>query len=476
MEPPRRVLLVDDEATLRRILARLLGDEGYEVAQAASGEEAVAVALAFRPDVVVMDQNLPGISGHEATTALLEKLPGAQVIVITAFGAIDRAVDAMRRGAHDYLTKPFDNEVFLLRVRRAMEARRLVLEVEALRDALGERYSFTRILGQSQALQAAIRMAQRAALSDLAILVEGESGTGKELLVRAVHHASRRADGPFVAVNCAAVPAELVESAFFGHRRGAFTGAGEAHAGWFVQASGGTLFLDEIADMPAALQAKLLRALEDGQVTPVGAETPVAVDVRLVAATNRAPAEAVRRGLLREDLYHRLAAVSIRLPPLRERAEDIPLLASCFLAQSHRDNGTRPQAFSPEALGCLERHAWPGNVRELRNAVHSAAVMAEGEVVRAADLPPAVRGEAGVPRPGEALQTPAPGPAGPAPDEVPPGEGEPDDDLGAAVAKVERELIARVLAEEEGNRTRAALRLGITRKTLVAKIVQHGLG
>ncbi|MFA6109010.1 MAG: sigma-54 dependent transcriptional regulator [Candidatus Latescibacterota bacterium] len=456
MPLPNRVLLVDDEERLRRILARLLIEEQYEVAEADTGEQAVSLAATFQPDVVVMDQNLPGISGQEATTAILEQSPGVKVIVITAYGAIEQAVDAMRRGAHDYLTKPFDNEVFLLRVRRALEARRLTQRVELLQEALGERYSFSCILGQSQSLQAAIRQAQRAAASEVPVLVVGESGTGKELLVRALHQASSRRDGPFVAVNCAAVPAELVESAFFGHRKGAFTGAGEAHQGWFAQAHGGTLFLDEIAEMPAALQAKLLRVLEDGQVTPVGATTPAAVDVRLVAATNRAVDEAVRQGVLREDLYHRLAVVSLRLPPLRERPEDIPLLADHFLALARQQHGARPSGFSAEALARLRAYPWPGNVRELRNAVQSAAIMADGEKVDLADLPPAVQDESG-------------------PAAVAPGTPSPADDLSTAVAGVERELIARILAEEAGNRTRAAERLGITRKTLVAKLVQHGL-
>ena len=453
MQIPNRVLVVDDEDKLRRVLARLLADEGYEAAQAENGEQALALIPSFRPDVVVMDQNLPGMSGQEATTAILEQMPGVRVIVITAYGAIERAVDAMRRGAHDYLTKPFDNDEFLLRVQRAMETRRLARRVENLQEVLGERYSFERILGESENLQQTIRVARRAAQLDVPVLVEGESGTGKELLVRAIHQASGRRDGPFVAVNCAAVPADLVESEFFGHEKGAFTGAGSAHTGRFAQAHGGTLFLDEIGEMPAGLQAKLLRALEEGEVTPVGGNAAVRVDARVVAATNRAAAEAVRQGALREDLYHRLAVLSVHIPPLRERRGDIGLLIRHFLVVSHQENGTRPMDFSQEAATCMESYDWPGNVRELRNAVQSATIMAEGEVVRIGDLPPGVRG----------------GSAGNA------GGAMPEGTLGEAVGAVEKEMIVRVLAEEGGNKTRAAERLGITRKTLAAKMGQHGL-
>ena len=454
-----RVLVVDDEAKIRRILVRMLSDEGFEVADAGTGEKGLALASGFRPDVVLMDQNLPGMSGQEATERLAEQLPGVKVIMITAFGAIDRAVDAMRRGAYDYLTKPFDNDELLLRVQRAMEARRLACEVENLREALGERYSFAQILGEGEALQEAIRMAERAAQSDVSVLVEGESGTGKELLVRAIHHAGPRGAGPFVAVNCAAIPADLVESEFFGHEKGAFTGAGRSRTGRFQQAHGGTLFLDEISEMPAELQAKLLRALEDGEITRVGGDAPVRVDVRVIAATNRVATEAVQDGTLREDLYHRLAVVAVRIPPLRERREDIPLLAGHFLSASSREAGTPARDFSDNALACLVAYAWPGNVRELCNAVQSAAIMAEGRVIRSCDLPPTVQAacdENGVK-----------------------GDLSPSFEQGRTLAElvsaVERKAIAEVLAEEGGNRTRTAERLGITRKTLLAKIVHYGL-
>ena len=456
MTQPNRVLIVDDEAKIRRVLVRLLGDEGYEATEADSGEKGLALAADSPPDVVIMDQNLPGISGQEATEQLVERVPGVKVIMVTAFGAIDRAVDAMRRGAYDYLTKPFDNDELLLRVGRAMETRRLAHEVESLREALGERHSFARILGESQALQAAVHMARRAAQSDMSVLVEGESGTGKELLVRAIHQESPRHRGPFVAVNCAAVPADLVESEFFGHEKGAFTGAGASRAGRFEQADGGTLFLDEITEMPAELQAKLLRALEEGEVTRVGGCAPVAVDVRMIAATNRVASEAVTEGRLREDLYHRLAVIAVRMPPLRERREDIPLLARHFLLTVGQVAGARAADFSAGALRCLETYDWPGNARELCNAVQSAAVMAEGEVIRSCDLPTAVQavcaeGAAGA----DVVSSARP--------------------LSEAVGEVERKMIALVLAEEGGNRTRAAERLGITRKTLLSKIAHYGL-
>jgi DNA-binding NtrC family response regulator len=458
MQPPNRVLVVEDEDKLRRVLVRLLADEHYEVAEADTGEKALALVPGFGPDVVVMDQNLPGISGLEAAERIVEQVPGAKVIVVTAFGAIDRAVEAMRRGAHDYLTKPFDNAELLMRVQRAMELRRLACEVADLREALGERCSFERILGKSASLQAVLHLARRAAQSEVSVLVEGESGTGKELLVRAIHHAGSRANGPLVAVNCAAVPGELVESAFFGHAKGAFTGAGEPHTGWFEQAHRGTLFLDEISEMPVGLQAKLLRALEEREITPLGGDAPIQVDVRVIAATNHAAVEAVRSGVLREDLYHRLAVVSIRIPPLRERPDDIPLLARHFLALSGQEARISSRTFSGEALTCLEAYPWPGNVRELRNAVQSAVLMGEREVIRVCDLPSAVQA---------AWAGRGSGPEGVAAPHLP--------TLAEAVAAVEQRTIGQVLAEEKGNKTRAAERLGITRKTLLAKMVQYRL-
>ncbi len=456
MQLPNRILVVDDEAKIRRILVRMLSDEGYEAVQADTGEKGVEVASEFLPDVVIMDQNLPGMSGQEATGKIVEQVSGTKVIMVTAFGAIDRAVDAMRRGAYDYLTKPFDNDELLLRVRRAMESRRLAREVENLREALGERYAFSRILGKSPALQEAIRVARRTAQSDLSVLVEGESGTGKELLVRAIHQESPRNAGPFVAVNCAAVPAELVESTFFGHEKGAFTGAGALHIGRFEQAHGGTLFLDEISEMPVELQVKLLRALEEGEISRVGGSRGIPVDVRVIAATNRDAREAVQSGVLREDLYHRLAVVSVQMPPLRERRDDIATLTRHFLALAHEETDTPSRELSPEAVGCLRAHDWPGNVRELHNAVPSAAIMAEGDAIRECDLPAAVRGAPtdGMTSSGDDVRSPT---------------------LAEAVSALERRMVSEALAGEDGNRTRTAERLGITRKTLLAKIALYGL-
>lgn len=445
-----RILIVDDEDKIRRILVRLLSEEGYEVAQAGSGEEGLSLAREFVPDVVVMDQNLPGMSGQEATERLVEEVAGVKVVMITAFGAIDRAVDAMHRGAFDYLTKPFDNDDFLMRVLRAVEARQQAHGQEVVES--GMRHAFGGLLGNSLALQRVIRVGRRAAQFDVPVMVEGESGTGKELLVRAIHQHSARHKGPFVPVNCAAVPGDLVESAFFGHEKGSFTGAGAAHMGWFEQANCGTLFLDEISEMPAALQAKLLRALEEKEITRVGGNAPISVDVRLIAATNRDALAAIQSGVLREDLYHRLAVISIRMPSLRERKEDIPLLTRHFLRLAQEVTGERGTQFSAETMACLVAYDWPGNVRELENAVRSAAIMAEGDVLHVCDLPLVMR------------QTAESGAAAP--------------DIGAladAVELVERKVIAEVLAETNGNKSQAAERLEITRKTLHAKIVQYGL-
>jgi two-component system, NtrC family, response regulator AtoC len=453
MQPPNRILVVDDEAKLRRILVRMLAAEGYEVEGVETGEQAVELTSTFLPDVVLMDQNLPGISGQEATARLVEQVSGIKVIMITAFATVDRAVDAMRCGACDYLTKPFDNDELLLRVQRAMEIQRLSRQVESLQIALGERYTFERIVGESPLLLAALDVGRRAAQTEVAILIEGESGTGKELLVRAIHHASSRGNGPFVAVNCAAVPADLVESEFFGHEKGAFTGAGASHTGRFEQANGGTLFLDEISEMPIHLQAKLLRALEEGEISRVGGNEPIPIDVRVIAATNRNAREAVDEGELREDLYHRLAVIGIRIPPLRERREDIPLLARHFLAQARQEGSTRGRDFSTDTWAGLEAYTWPGNARELRNAVQRAGIMAEEEIIRTCDLPPVV-------------QTARP---------IAPVSSLENQTLEQAVNVLERQMLVAALDVEGGNKTRAAERLGITRKTLAAKMVHYGL-
>lgn len=456
----QRVLVVEDEATMRSILFRILTERGYEVVAADSGEKGLEFAQEFLPDVVVMDQNLPGISGQNATQKIIEIVPGVKVIMVTAFGEIEKAVNAIRRGAYDYLTKPFDNDEFLLRVQRACEARRLALEVLTLREALDERHSFDRILGNSESLRAALHLARRAAQTEISVLIEGESGTGKEPLARAIHHASSRCNGPFLPVNCAAVPTDIAESQFFGHEKGAFTDAKNTHIGLFEQANGGTLFLDEVAEMPLRLQAKLLRALEDAQITRLGARSAVRINSRVIAATNRVVDDAIRDGLLRQDLYHRLAVVIIHVPPLRERKEDISLLARHFLGNFNDDSTTSPFEFSDDALAALEAYAWPGNIRELRNVVQCAAIMAEGEIIRCCDLPRKVR-------------TATDG--GPTATELNPSISVDESTLAAATATLERKLIAQALATNNGNRTRSAKRLGINRKTLLSKIVQYGL-
>lgn len=456
----QRVLVVEDEAPMRSILFRILSERGYQVVEADSGEKGLEFAQDFLPDVVVMDQNLPGMSGQSATQQIIECVPGVKVIMVTAFGEIEKAVDAIRRGAYDYLTKPFDNDEFLLRVQRACEARRLALEVQTLRKALGERHSFDRILGKSESLHAAIHLARRAAQTEVSVLIEGESGTGKEPLARAIHHASSRCTGPFLPVNCAAVPTDIAESQFFGHEKGAFTDAKNTHIGLFEQANDGTLFLDEVAEMPLQIQAKLLRALEDGQITRLGARSPVRINSRVIAATNRVVDDAIKEGLLRQDLYHRLAVVIIHVPPLRERKEDISLLARHLLSNFNDESTTSPSKISDDALAALKAYAWPGNIRELRNVVQGAAIMAEGEIIRRCDLPRKLRNASE---------------QGPTTTEFNPSISVDESTLAAATASLERKLIAQALATNNGNRTRSAKRLGINRKTLLSKIALYGL-
>jgi two-component system response regulator AtoC len=453
----RSVLVVDDEASMRHLLTVILSDRGYQV-RAVGGAEAALEELRARDfDVVLTDVRMPGGDGIALTRAIQDRQPGATVIVMSAYGSHDAAIDAMKAGAYDFLPKPFKPDDVVLCLRKAEERERLTRENRRLRTELRAGFPSDAIVGGGEPMQAVLRQVDKVAPQKTTVLIHGESGTGKELVARALHERSPRAAMPFVAVNCGAIPGELLETELFGHARGAFTDAVRAKKGLAVEADGGTLFLDEIGELPLPLQVKLLRFLQEEEVRPVGDTRSVKVDVRVVAASARDLAQAVAAGQFREDLYWRLAVVGVRLPPLRERPDDLEPLARHFLA---RFAPLRPEVrgldFSPEALERLAAHRWPGNVRELMHAVERAVVLADGPVIGEEDLP-------------EAVRAPGPSPAGASP---------PGGDLSVkrAVRGLEERLIREALTRTGGNRTRAAELLDLSYRALLYKIKDYGLG
>ncbi|HVN41054.1 MAG TPA: sigma-54 dependent transcriptional regulator [Myxococcota bacterium] len=440
------VLVVDDERGVRESLRMLLADE-CTVAEAGSVDEGLAALAVSSPDLVLLDLVMPGRSGFDLLSALERAPDPPPVIVLTATRNVATAVEAMKRGAADYVTKPFEIEALRIKVRQLLERRALEREVEALRARVEEAEHLGSLLGRSAAMRDVFRTVRRVADSAATILIRGESGTGKELVARAIHELSPRAAGPFVALNCAAMPANLIESELFGHERGAFTDARERRIGRFESASGGTLFLDEIGELDPGVQAKFLRALEERRIERLGSGTPIAVDVRVIAATHRDLERDVAAGRFRADLFYRIHVVPIELPPLRERREDVKLLAEHFLAQAREAAGRGPRRFSADAAAALERFPWPGNVRELRNSVERAVALCEGDAIELGDLPASVVRTERI----EALR-----------EAVRAGRLSFED----AVADFERALLLEALEESGWNQTRAAERLGTTRRAL----------
>ncbi|PWG61292.1 sigma-54-dependent transcriptional regulator [Spiribacter halobius] len=447
-----RILVVEDDDSLRGLLVEELREAGYTVTAVGTAPAAREVLDSDPVELVVSDLRLPGSDGMALLRATREGSGGDAVgfIVITAFGTISQAVEALKAGADDFLTKPLDLEHLLLGVGRVLEHRRLRRRVSEFEALLGGD-DFHGLIGRSRPMQALFTGIRRIGAGEGPVLVTGESGTGKELVARAVHAESPRQAGPFIAVNCAGVPAELLESEFFGHVQGAFTGAHRARAGLFQAADGGTLFLDEIAEMPAALQAKLLRVLEDSRVRPVGADREQAVDLRIVAATHQDLEAAVERGDFRADLFYRLETFRLPVPPLRERGDDVDLLAARLVSRFAQRLGRATPRLAPETLACLRRYAFPGNVRELANAIERAVTFADGDSVQPADLPERVR------RPGTSEPSALPDGLTPA-SELPP------------LAEVERRYIQQVMEAVDGNKRRAADILGIGRRTLYRKL------
>ncbi|MHB8846009.1 MAG: sigma-54-dependent transcriptional regulator [Nitrospirota bacterium] len=446
------ILLIDDDASLRRVMEYSLKEHGYDVQAAESGEQGLQRFAQGRFDAVVTDITMPGMNGMEVLRKVQEASPGLPVIVITAYGTIESAVEAMRFGAFDYVTKPFPSKDELhLRLQRALKLQRLERENRNLREAVTDRYSFGKILGTSEKMREVLDLAGRVASSDATVLITGESGTGKELLARGVHFNSARSEGPFIAVNCAAIPENLIESELFGHVKGSFTGAVRDREGKFELADGGTLFLDEIGDLRIDLQAKILRALQERTIERVGGSKSIELDVRIVAATNRDLEREVREGRFREDLFYRLSVVTLHLPPLRERKSDIPLLAEHFLKKFNPEGGA---IMSAEALSLLTAYGWPGNVRELENVMERASVLKRGSTIGANDLPEKLSRRAPEGAAGIILNLP---------------------DEGLSLEELERDLIVRALEKHSGNQTRAAEFLRITRPTLIYRMEKYGL-
>ncbi len=444
----KRILIVDDEEVLQDILTSLIRKEGHSPVSARTGEEALLMLSREEIDLVLLDLMLPGMSGQEVLLQIRAKYPDQVVVVITAHSSVESAIEAMRAGAFHYISKPFKNDEVLLTVRQGLESQSLREENRALKEQLRQRFGFDNIIGKSKPMQEVFDLVRLAAPSKSNILVSGESGTGKELVAKAIHHHSRRADGPFVTVNSGSMPADLLESNLFGHVRGAFTGAVSSKKGLFEMADGGSIFFDEIGNVPLETQAKLLRVIQEKEFMRLGGTETLTADVRIIAATNADLEVEVQAGRFREDLYYRLNVISVLLPPLRSRTEDIPLLAQHFLARYCDENEKPLEAIQPSAMQLLVDHAWPGNVRELENAIERAVVLSSGSELDVELLPKSVR------QPGSGLSS------------HPPSQNTNGMSLKQAVASYERQLIVKALQTCGGVQKRAAEMLQVKPTTL----------
>jgi two-component system response regulator AtoC len=451
---PDRILVVDDDEALRESLALLLAAEGYDVVTA--GDAPAALACLETPvDVVLCDVRMPGMDGLELLPELIRRLPGAPVLLMSAYGSGDLAVEALKRGAFDYLAKPFQPAEVMLAIRKARERERLRRSNALLQRDVSRAVGDRPIVAASPPMIDLLELLERAAEYKATVLLTGESGTGKEVLARAIHAQSGRRQQAFVAVNCGAIPEALLESELFGHARGAFTGADRARRGLFVEADGGTLFLDEIGELPPSLQVKLLRVLQEEEVRPIGESKPLSVNVRVIAATSRDLEREVAAGRFREDLFYRLDVFRVRVPPLRERREDVPLLVDHFIARFRETLGRPVRTIADDALDRMLEHSWPGNVRELENVIERAMILADGDRITLAELP-------------EAIAAPR------SASEAKPASG--DFSMRRARRRFESDLIRRALEATGGNRTRAAKLLEISYRALLYKIKEHGLG
>ena len=442
------ILIIDDEKNIREGLSAALELDGYSVKLAANGAEGLALIEKGDIDLVITDLRMPGISGEEVLAKVRGESPGIPVIVLTGHGSIDTAVDAMRNGAYDFLTKPLSLDRLSLIVKRALAGRELEIRHSSLQQELNAQASFESIIGKSAEMQRIFQMVRKAADSKASVLITGESGTGKELIANALHNLSPRKSNPFIKVHCAALSETLLESELFGHEKGAFTGAAARKRGRFELANTGTIFLDEIGEINQNVQIKILRVLQDKRFERVGGEETLEVDVRVIAATNRNLEEEIAQGRFREDLFYRLNVVHIQVPLLRDRKDDIPLMLNAFLDEFNRENNKSITGFDSRSRSALYKYDWPGNIRQLRNCVESAVVMCSGNEITLEDLPPTVRGAAE----SNVIQVP----------------------VGITMAEAEKIIIQQNLASNQGNKTKTADILGIGRKTLHRKLEEYG--
>ncbi len=445
---PATILVVDDDREMTSMLSDILRGAGYRTLSTGSGAEALDLIRKQEPDLLISDLRMTGMNGHQLQLEVKKVAPAVPTVIITAFGSIQTAVESMKLGAFDYITKPFSNQDLMIMVSRALEDRALRMEVRRLRGELARSYGLDNVIAANPRMVELLEQIPRVAENDASVLIRGESGTGKDLLARAIHFMSAHREGAFVPVNCAAIPETLLESELFGYVRGAFTDARHAKTGLFESARGGTLLLDEIGEMPPAVQAKLLRTIEDKKIRPLGATAEIPISVRIIAATNADLERLIEQGRFRTDLYYRLAAVTLTIPPLRERPEDIPLLIKHFLARAASQSGRAVPRVDTEVTDCLLRYSWPGNARELQNAIQQAMIMNGGDRIRRRDLPAKIAGDPDTPA---ALI-----------------------DQGVTrrmtMEQVERSYVRAVLTSVGGNKSEAATILQIDRKTLYRKL------
>ena len=448
-----KILIADDEPGIRRMISLLLVEEGYEVKTVENGKQAIEELFHFHPDLILLDQQMPVMTGVETLEIIKSLNPNQIVIFITAFGSISLAVDAVKKGAYDFIEKPFDNDKLVLTVNRAIEHNCLKKEITVLKKQLSATQHTT--VGESFALKKVLAQINRVAKTDVTVLICGESGTGKELIARTLHENSLRSEKPFVAINCGAIPLSLIESELFGHEKGAFTDAKETHQGIFEQANGGTLLLDEIGELHTEGQVKLLRILEDRKVSRIGSKKSIPVDVRIVAATNRNLEEEVLKSRFRLDLFYRLNVFTVSVPPLRERKEDIPLLVDFFINRYNQSLNLKIMSISREAMDCIQNYDWPGNIRDLENAIQSAMILSPDGIIHFEQLPLRVKGypQGIISNSRETSKT----------------------GIKEVSSQVERELILEALQKNNYNRTLTASALNISRKTLFNKMKIYGL-
>ena len=453
MNPKSTILIVDDDFAHRAMLKSLLTEWGYAVFEADDGDRAVSQVEKLPFDLVLMDIRMLRMSGIRALEQIKSYNPAIPVVLMTAYSSVETAVDALKKGAYDYLTKPLDFDMLRIVIERAMDHTRLRSENRILKESLGQRFDRRNIIGSSPAMDSLLETVALVAPSEATVLITGESGTGKELIAGAIHYNSLRKDGPFVKINCAAITETLLESELFGHEKGSFTGADRRKEGRFLQADHGTLFLDEVSEMSMTMQAKLLRVLQEREITRVGGEKVIKVDVRVIAASNRNLPETVADGTFREDLYYRLNVVSLYIPPLRERIEDIPILAQHFIGKFSLENHKAIKGFTPRAMDWLIKYHWPGNVRELMNAIERSVVLSREEYIDERHF------SIGGPASAESAVLP----------DIPAERNSP------SLEAVEKEAISRMMDLVNHNKSEAARRLGITRKTLHKKLKKYGL-